>query len=413
MVFVIDTSGSMAGRPLEQAVDAVERALEHLTPERTFQILNFSDTVSRLGAEPVPATPETTVRRAALLRNLVAERRRHADAERHSRGARLPARSASAPRFVTFLTDGYIGNEVEIFGEVHRLIGAARIFSFGVGNAVNRYLLDGLATEGPRRGRVPRARRLRARGHARSSSTASAIPALTDLAIDWRGLRATRRVSRALPDFSSAGPWSSRAIPREPPTTSRFGARAAREDVELRIATTGASGSRVSRSAISGRGSGSRISRAGRQLGAASPELAATIRETALEYSLMSAVHVVHRGRRERAHGRRTRHDRPPSRARAGRRTVRHVGCGALRQAHPNGLRSNGRSVRRRPQAFGATPFKRSAGSRSSARIRSRTVGHSSRGKRRCSRFSNSSRTPSLTIRPTPRRVSVYSSSSR
>jgi Ca-activated chloride channel family protein len=30
---------------------------------------------------------------------------------------------------------------------VQRTIGDARIFSFGVGSSVNRYLLDGLATE--------------------------------------------------------------------------------------------------------------------------------------------------------------------------------------------------------------------------------------------------------------------------
>jgi Ca-activated chloride channel family protein len=41
-------------------------------------------------------------------------------------------------RFVIFLSDGYIGNETEILGDVHKRLGAARIFSFGVGSSVNR-----------------------------------------------------------------------------------------------------------------------------------------------------------------------------------------------------------------------------------------------------------------------------------
>jgi Ca-activated chloride channel family protein len=51
-------------------------------------------------------------------------------------------------RVVTFLTDGYIGNEAEILSEVHRSVGPARIFSFGVGSSVNRYLLDRMAKLG-------------------------------------------------------------------------------------------------------------------------------------------------------------------------------------------------------------------------------------------------------------------------
>ena len=49
---------------------------------------------------------------------------------------------------MVFLTDGYIGNEVQIFSEVHRRLGEARIFSFGVGSSPNGYLLDGLARIG-------------------------------------------------------------------------------------------------------------------------------------------------------------------------------------------------------------------------------------------------------------------------
>ena len=125
--------------------------------------------------------------------------------ERHPRGARVSRATRSALRFVTFLTDGYIGNEVEILGEVQRTIGDARIFSFGVGNSVNRYLLDGLATEG--RGTV---------AYLGLDDSAAEVmeyyferisrPALTDVAIDWNGLAATDVYPARLPDLFAGRP---------------------------------------------------------------------------------------------------------------------------------------------------------------------------------------------------------------
>ena len=56
MVFVIDCSGSMSGRPLEQAKEAVATALARLDPRDSFQIIRFSDDASQFGAAPVRAT---------------------------------------------------------------------------------------------------------------------------------------------------------------------------------------------------------------------------------------------------------------------------------------------------------------------------------------------------------------------
>ena len=51
-------------------------------------------------------------------------------------------------RYVLFLTDGFIGNEWEVFNEVDKRLDKARVFSLGVGSSPNRYLLDGLARAG-------------------------------------------------------------------------------------------------------------------------------------------------------------------------------------------------------------------------------------------------------------------------
>src|SRR6185436_12096316 len=62
MIFVIDCSGSMNGRPLEVAKRALVKCLKRLEPDDTFQILRFSNRVSALGPAPVAATPENVRR---------------------------------------------------------------------------------------------------------------------------------------------------------------------------------------------------------------------------------------------------------------------------------------------------------------------------------------------------------------
>ncbi|MBN1268222.1 MAG: hypothetical protein JXB04_01425, partial [Kiritimatiellae bacterium] len=50
---------------------------------------------------------------------------------------------------VCFMTDGYIGNETEILAAIEKKLGDdTRLFSFGVGSSVNRYLLERMADVG-------------------------------------------------------------------------------------------------------------------------------------------------------------------------------------------------------------------------------------------------------------------------
>src|SRR5205085_7052204 len=97
-------------------------------------------------------------------------------------------------RFVTFLTDGFIGNEAEALAEIHRDLGPARIFSFGVGSSTNRYLLDHMAKMGrgcaAYLGLNDDANQVMADYFSRISH-----PALTDITIDW----GTAKVSEVFP----------------------------------------------------------------------------------------------------------------------------------------------------------------------------------------------------------------------
>lgn len=146
MIFVLDCSGSMNGRPIEQAVAAAERGLRRLEVGDTFQIINFSNSASQMGATPVPVTAENVQRGVDYLRGLFAQ-----GGTMMINGIRASLGFPHDPqrlRYVVFLTDGYIGNEQEILSAIHAGLGDSRIFSFGVGTSTNRYLLDAMAKAG-------------------------------------------------------------------------------------------------------------------------------------------------------------------------------------------------------------------------------------------------------------------------
>ncbi|MFN8745822.1 MAG: VIT domain-containing protein [Phycisphaerales bacterium] len=180
LIFVLDTSGSMNGRPLEQATTAITRALRRLSPSDTFQIINFASSSSSLGPTPIAATPRNIERGIAYLKALRAQ-----GGTEMLTGINAALNFPQEPgrlRTVLFLTDGYIGNEADILSAIRARLGAARIFSFGVGSATNRYLLDQMAKAG--RGAV---------AHIASGDQPEAIidaffdrvaqPAMTDLSV--------------------------------------------------------------------------------------------------------------------------------------------------------------------------------------------------------------------------------------
>ncbi len=184
MVFVLDCSGSMSGEPINQAKDAIQYALEELQPQDSFQIIRFSNNASALGASPLPATPSNIKRGKKYLRKLKGS------------GGTMMIEGITAAldfphdpeklRVVCFMTDGYIGNESEILRVVKERVGAARIFSFGVGSSPNRYLMQRMASLG--------------RGSAAYVGLGddgaevmdaffqrASRPAMTDLQINWHG----------------------------------------------------------------------------------------------------------------------------------------------------------------------------------------------------------------------------------
>ncbi len=297
LVFVLDTSGSMRGFPLEKSKAVVAKAIEGMRANDTFNLITFAGKTRILWPEPRPATEENRelarnfvdglaggggtemmqainqalvqtgtgdLPDAAGLANLPADGRMVSVAVPYSSivvdggrtwlvvrdGLRLPlSMSVSLPtmkeqdpdvellgrwltidgerrfeiaqagfaertltppmRIVTFLTDGYVGNDRGIIQAVRDNARSTRVFALGVGNSVNRYLLDELAREG--RGAADYV--LLADGAdeiVERFSARIATPVLTDIEVGIEGVEAfdilPRNPAGLLPDLFDAQP---------------------------------------------------------------------------------------------------------------------------------------------------------------------------------------------------------------
>ena len=202
IVFVLDTSGSMSGFPIEKAKESMKLALDNLYPDDRFNLITFAGDTHILFEKPVPATRANMDRAQEFL----ASRRGGGGTEMMTaiKAALAPSDSQEHIRIVCFMTDGQVGNDFEIISEVQKHPNA-RVFSFGIGDSVNRFLLDQIAKEG--RGEAEYVSltddgsRAAKRFHERIRN-----PYLTDISIEWNGLPVTDIYPKRIPDLFGAKP---------------------------------------------------------------------------------------------------------------------------------------------------------------------------------------------------------------
>jgi Ca-activated chloride channel family protein len=192
----------MSGAPIEKAKATMRLALASLNPRDTFNLITFSGDTRLLFPAPVPATPENL----RLAHEFLSMRVGAGGTEmmKAIRAALAPSDHQGHIRIVCFMTDGYVGNDMAIIGEVQQHPNA-RVFSFGIGSSVNRFLLDKMAEAG--RGEVQYVG-LNDDGAAAAEKFYERVrnPLLTDISIDWAGLGVTDVYPARIPDVFSAKP---------------------------------------------------------------------------------------------------------------------------------------------------------------------------------------------------------------
>ena len=140
VIFVIDISGSMDGRSIVQAREALRMALERLSPTDSFNVIPFNSDVYSLFDSSQKATPE----------NLEYATRHVSRLETNGGTEMMPAlrlalgsnsANPNSVRQVFFITDGSVGNESALFSYIKKNIGRSRLFTVGIGSAPNSYFM--------------------------------------------------------------------------------------------------------------------------------------------------------------------------------------------------------------------------------------------------------------------------------
>jgi Ca-activated chloride channel homolog len=148
VLFVLDRSGSMAGKKLDQAKNALQFVLNNLRDDDTFNIIAYDDRVEAFKPEVQRYSPATRADAVKFVSNIREGGSTNIDGALKAALAMIS--DDSRPNYVLFLTDGLpTASETNELKIAENARGAnkyhARVFSFGVGFDVNARLLDRLS----------------------------------------------------------------------------------------------------------------------------------------------------------------------------------------------------------------------------------------------------------------------------
>jgi Ca-activated chloride channel family protein len=146
VVYVLDTSGSMAGASIRQAREALLLALERLQPEDRFEVIEFNSTARALFSESREASRDNVRRAVRWVASL--EARGGTEMAAALRLAFSNTETSTHVRQVIFLTDGAVGNEEALFRLLRERLGDSRLFTVGIGSAPNSHFMTQAARLG-------------------------------------------------------------------------------------------------------------------------------------------------------------------------------------------------------------------------------------------------------------------------
>lgn len=151
LIFVLDTSGSMAGPSIIQAREALILAISRLHGYDRFNVIEFNSTARKLFSKAEAADSENRDRAVHFVRSLEADGGTEiASALDMALDGR---KDHERIRQVIFLTDGSVGNEENLLTTIDSRLGDSRLFTVGIGSAPNSYFMSRAAVMG--RGVLP------------------------------------------------------------------------------------------------------------------------------------------------------------------------------------------------------------------------------------------------------------------
>lgn len=148
ITFVLDVSGSMAGKKLSQAKKALLFCVENLNAGDRFEIIRFSTEAEALFRDLTPVTPSSRENAREFIDQLQAIGGTNID-EALEMALKMKKRRGR-PYMIIFLTDGKptigVTDEKSLVRKIktsyEETKQGTRIFTFGIGNDINTHLLD-------------------------------------------------------------------------------------------------------------------------------------------------------------------------------------------------------------------------------------------------------------------------------
>ncbi len=146
VIYIIDTSGSMGGVAIKQAKQSLNKALDFLKPSDTFNIIAFNDNTQRLYDKNKGANLNNINHAKHWLSTLKAG----GGTEMYPAIEQALQVSPSERNYrqVIFITDGSVGNEVELLSLIEKNLANTRLHTIGIGSAPNGYFMSEAAKVG-------------------------------------------------------------------------------------------------------------------------------------------------------------------------------------------------------------------------------------------------------------------------
>lgn len=202
-IFVIDVSGSMAGRPLDVSKALVEDLFSTLKPSDRFNVVLFAGDSRVMAQQSLPATPATLRKALDVL-----------DGEGGGGGTELEAALETAQavpptpgmaRTLVIVTDGAIAAGGDVAARIADQVDQANVFVFGIGNYLDHAVIERLARAG--QGEPFKVMRLEdAEAEARRLRAYIDRPVLTQARLGWDGADLYELEPARLPDLFAQRP---------------------------------------------------------------------------------------------------------------------------------------------------------------------------------------------------------------
>ena len=150
IIFIIDTSGSMQGRSMEQAKASLHLAILQLNAKDSFNIMAFDDEPQLLFKTTEMASFQNLQKANQFIDGLTADggTEMYRPLSNALMMKKHEGQSTKAIRQIVFITDGAVANEFELMELLESAKGNFRLYTVGIGAAPNGYFMKKAAQFG-------------------------------------------------------------------------------------------------------------------------------------------------------------------------------------------------------------------------------------------------------------------------